>query len=199
MPPHAAQSQLVGWSASAQLRGRSDGTSTKYQNFYWSPDGKSFRSNLEVLRHLGFSLPHASSPRARQKRQAADVQPAYKQPRRSQPTEASARPAAAPSATPCATPQPSAVAPAPAAPTAEVAPAAAQPAMAPAVAPTAAPQKRECNMCFEILDEVWAITPCYHARTCLQCIEKICSAKMRLQRKCPECRQLLKGKVRVFL
>ena len=54
-------------------------------------------------------------------------------------------------------------------------------------------------MCFEILDEVWAITPCYHARTCLQCIEKICSAKMRLERKCPECRHLLKGKVRVFL
>ena len=49
--------------------------------------------------------------------------------------------------------------------------------MAPAVALTAVPQQRECNMCFEILelDEVWAITPCYHARTCLQCIEKICS------------------------
>ena len=50
-PPHAAQSQLVGWSArGGQLQGRSDKT-------YWSPDGKRFRSNLEVLQHLGLSLP----------------------------------------------------------------------------------------------------------------------------------------------
>ena len=56
-PPHAAQSQLVGWSAIAQLRGRSDGTGTTFKKVYWSPDGKRFRSNLEVLQHLGLSLP----------------------------------------------------------------------------------------------------------------------------------------------
>ena len=58
----------------------------------------------------------------------------------------------------------------------------------------------ECIMCFEPLEQRYLLPDCGHTKTCLTCIEKLNRERTKLDRKCPECRQLIKAKpIRAYI
>ena len=63
-----------------------------------------------------------------------------------------------------------------------------------------APEAVECTMCLEPLERRYMLPDCGHTRTCLKCIDAIVREHTELERKCPECRALMKANpLRVYL
>ena len=64
----------------------------------------------------------------------------------------------------------------------------------------------ECSICLEEVTELWAILPCFHATTCLSCINslqaaepEVSSARRGGRGLCPTCRGPVEDKRRVYI
>lgn len=57
----------------------------------------------------------------------------------------------------------------------------------------------ECGMCWEPMGERWALIPCGHTQYCRACIDQLGREHVRLKRMCPECRCLIKDKIRIYI
>ena len=64
--------------------------------------------------------------------------------------------------------------------------------------PTEVPSEPECSTCFEPRTRTFALVPCGHATFCEKCATFFCEIEDKNSRKCPTCRKMITGKVRVF-
>ena len=64
--------------------------------------------------------------------------------------------------------------------------------------PTEVPSEPECSICFEPRTRTFLLLPCGHATFCEKCATFLCEIGDKNSRKCPTCRKMITGKVRVF-
>ena len=64
--------------------------------------------------------------------------------------------------------------------------------------PTEVPSEPECSTCFEPRTRTFALVPCGHATFCEKCATFFCEIEDKNSRKCPTCRTMVTGKLRVF-
>ena len=64
--------------------------------------------------------------------------------------------------------------------------------------PTEVPSVPDCSICFEPRIRTFLLLPCGHATFCEKCATFLCEIEDKNSRKCPTCRKMITGKVRVF-